>query len=382
MKTKSLLITGLTISVLNASALAASRAYGSNESFVLEMAEQLQRRQTAGFSGAVPRAIQVNDDRRFKDNIKENLPAVVIINVERRPELTRLPLLKEPMREDSEEQAPEPVRSHGSGALITKDGYIVTNDHVVGNAVQVTVIMNDGQEFLAKIVGTDPETDLAVIKIEGSNFPIVRWGDTSKLEIGDRVVAIGSPGQLTQTVTSGIVSQMHRRPGTSKYEDTIQIDAALNPGSSGGPLFHGESGELIGVNNAIVSPNGGFAGVGLTIPAAVVKEIAAALIKSGKIVRSMMGISMVELTPVRRAQLGVPPEIQGVIIGGVVADGPNAKAGIAAQDVIVEFNGVAITSGFQLRMAISLIPPGATVAMSVWRKGQKMNVDVKCVPIP
>ena len=348
---------------LNSSALAAPLAYGSNAAFMSDMEQLLKETRTLTFRGPAPRAVLVHDTAAFKKHIKENLQATVTITVERAPKpRSWLPLI------NLESERPQSLFRIGSGAIVTKDGYIVTNNHVVAGASKISVVLNDKQEVSAKIIG--------------DNFPTIRWGDSDRLEIGDMVVAIGSPGKLTQTVTSGIVSQLHRRPGVSKYEDTIQIDAALNPGSSGGPLFHGESGKLIGINSAIVSPNGAFAGVGLTIPGAVAKEISAVLIKNGKVVRSRIGIAMVEMIPSRRAELGVPPEIQGVIIEEVAADGPNAKAGIAAKDIIVGFDGVAVTDGFRLRMAIALTPAGSTVVMRVWRKGQKMDFNVKCVPMP
>jgi S1-C subfamily serine protease len=374
-KIKKQLLAGLTALILNGPASAASLTYGSSEAFISGMEQLLQGTRTSDAGGPAPRAVLVYDTVVFKKHIRANKQVTVMITAESAPEPTSwFPLLK------IDTPKPRERASSGSGAIVTKDGYIVTNNHVVEGAVKITVTLIDKREFPAKLIGVDPATDMAVVKIDGVNLPTIRWGNSDNLEVGDLIVAIGAPMGLDQTVTSGIVSSIHRKIKLLEYEDFIQIDAALNPGNSGGPLFHGETGEFLGLNNSIVSQTGSFNGIGLTIPAAVVKEISAVLIKSGKIVRSIVGISTVELTSTRRAELGVPPGIQGVLVEDVAADGPNAKSGLAAKDVIVGFNAVSITNRFQLRMAIARMPPGSIVPMTVWRKGQTVNVNVTCAP--
>src|SRR5213594_1084791 len=230
-----------------------------------------------------------------------------------------------------------PDQSAGSGVIIDAQGYIVTNNHVVENATQITVTLSDKREFQAKVIGTDPKTDLAVIKIEADNLPSLKWADYDKLQVGDLVLAVGSPFGLSSTVTLGIISALGRgNVGIADYEDFVQTDAAINPGNSGGALVN-VSGELIGINTAIFSRSGGYMGIGFAVPSNMVRSVMEQLLKGGKVVRGYLGVSIQELTQDLAKQFGVA-ETKGVLISDVLADSPARRARLERGDVIIEFD--------------------------------------------
>jgi len=267
-------------------------------------------------------------------------------------------------------------RGQGSGFIISRDGYILTNNHVVGNVDRMTVTLRDGRTFTnAKVIGTDPATEVAVIKIEGTNFPILPLGDSDRLEVGDMVMAIGNPFGLSSTVTVGVISAVGRSDiGIAAYENFIQTDAAINPGNSGGPLVD-LNGRAIGINTAIVSESGGYMGIGFAIPINMARTIADQLRQTGRVVRGYLGFYAQDVTPEIAQSLGLPRP-QGVIIAQVERGSPAADAGLRPGDVVQEMDGNPIESYSAFRNAIAALRPGATVQLLVWRDGKTSEQTV------
>lgn len=269
----------------------------------------------------------------------------------------------------------------GSGVIVDKDGYILTNNHVIKDADEIKVRLSDKREFRGKVVGTDPKTDLAVIKIESNHLPVISLGDSEKLKVGETVIAIGNPFGLNQTVTSGIVSATGRaNVGIADYEDFIQTDAAINPGNSGGALVN-VRGELVGINTAIFSTSGGYQGIGFAIPSSMAKVVMDNLIKKGKVVRGWLGVSIQPITPDLAKQFEIKEE-KGALVGDVVEDGPAEKAGIQRGDVIVEYDGKDMTDPSSLRNSVAATPPGKKVTLSIIRNGKKQKIDVTIAELP
>ena len=266
-------------------------------------------------------------------------------------------------------------RSLGSGFIIDKEGDILTNNHVVEGTEDIQVRLTDGSEFKAKIIGRDPKTDLALIRIS-SNSPLqpLNLGDSDKLEVGDWVLAIGSPFALGNTVTAGIVSAKYRRIGAGAYDDFIQTDASINPGNSGGPLLN-ISGEVIGINTAIYSQSGGSIGIGFAIPINMAKDLLPQL-KKGKVVRGWLGVTIQEITPALKDKLGLP-SVEGALVSQVTPGGPAASAGIERGDVIISFNGNPIKNMHDLPFLVATTPVGKRVQVEVIRKGEKKFFELE-----
>ncbi len=264
--------------------------------------------------------------------------------------------------------------SQGSGFIITKDGYILTNNHVVGDADKITVKLLDGRSFAARRVGTDPHTDVAVIKIDGKDLPVLPMGDSDKIEVGEWVMAIGNPFGLAHTVTVGIVSAKGRSSvGIVDYEDFIQTDAAINPGNSGGPLINMD-GEAIGINTAIFSRSGGYMGIGFAIPINIAKKIYRQMLKNnGKVVRGFLGVVVQNMTPDMAKAFGVTNE-GGILVAQVMKDSPAYRAGLKRGDVILELNGKPVKDVASFRNTVALSPPGTEVSLTVLRKGRRIEV--------
>jgi len=263
----------------------------------------------------------------------------------------------------------------GSGVIVSPDGYIITNNHVVDGASELTVTLPDKREFKAKIVGTDPKTDLAVVKINASNLPYVRWGDSSKLQVGEYVLAVGNPFGLNSTVTLGIVSALGRgHMGITQYEDFIQTDAAINPGNSGGALVN-TAGELVGINTAIVSQTGGYQGVGFAVPANMAKPVYESLVKTGKVVRGYLGIAIQELTQDLAKSFGLK-QAKGALVSSVAEDSPAERAGIKQGDVIVAYQGNPIEDPAVLQREVTRTPVGTKATLKVIRDGREQEVTV------
>lgn len=322
----------------------------------------------------------------FADIVERVAPAVVSIDVRRpgqaRPSLQDLfpgfPFLLPPgvvPRQGQPDDAPPPeARASGSGFFISADGHIVTNNHVVENATSISVTLNDGRELPARLVGRDPLTDLAVLKVEGSGFPFVSFSTQAEPRVGDWVIAVGNPFGLGGTATSGIVSAYGRNIGET-YVDYLQIDAAINRGNSGGPTFD-VYGRVIGVNTAIFSPSGGSIGIGFAIPASVADRITRQLIANGSITRGYLGAQIQNLTEEIAASLGIEGET-GALVAEVTPDGPAAGSGLQAGDVVLALNGNELESATDLTRRVAQARPGETLALRVLRDGRAMEIRVR-----
>src|SRR6185369_11486975 len=273
-------------------------------------------------------------------------------------------------------QPPERGRqSLGSGFIVSDDGYVGTNFHVVRGASEIVVRLADHTEHQAKLVGGDPKTDLALLKIDVGNLPTLAFGDSDRVQVGEPVMAIGNPFGLEQTVTTGIVSAKERFIGAGPYDDFIQTDASINPGNSGGPLVD-TRGALIGINTAIFSQSGGSIGIGFAIPVNIAKEVLPQLRAAGRVVRGYLGVAVAPVPPEVRRTLGLPPP-RGVLVAQVVPRSPAASAGIAEGDVITAFQDTPIQSPTELTRRVGGTPPETQVSLKVARRGGERTVTVK-----
>jgi serine protease Do len=270
-------------------------------------------------------------------------------------------------------------QAQGSGFFISADGYAVTNNHVVEKATSVEVSTDDGKTHTAKVIGTDPRTDLALIKVDGSNFPYVKLADAAP-RIGDWVLAVGNPFGLGGTVTAGIVSARGRDIGAGPYDDFLQIDAPVNKGNSGGPTFNTE-GSVIGVNTAIFSPSGGSVGIAFAIPAETVSNVVAQLKDKGSVTRGWIGVQIQPVTPEIADSLGMKKP-SGALVAEPQKDGPAVKAGIQAGDVIASVNDKPVTDARDLARKIGGLPPGATVKLGILRSGSEKTVSLTLGELP
>jgi serine protease Do len=269
----------------------------------------------------------------------------------------------------------EPPQSGlGSGVVVTADGYIATNNHVIDGADKVLITLDSGKELKAKVVGRDPQTDIAVVKVEATDLTPVSFAESSKVEVGDRVLAIGNPFGIGETVTTGIISAKGRRPGLGiAYEDFIQTDAAINPGNSGGALVDIE-GRLIGINTAILSRTGGFQGVGLAVPSDIVRNVVDSLVKNGKVVRGFLGVNVQNISNSLAENFELK-EAKGAIITEVTPGSPAAKAGLQSGDILTEVNGKKIDDRNAVILAIGQMAPGAKVELTVIREGKSEKIS-------
>lgn len=278
-----------------------------------------------------------------------------------------------PYRGQPQKQAPQ--LSQGSGFFVTADGYVMTNAHVVKGADKITVVLNDGRELDASLVGSDPHTDVAVVKVEGKDFPFVHFGNSDEMEIGEWVVAIGSPFQLEASLTVGVVSAKGRQNlRITDLEDFIQTDAAINPGNSGGPLLNLNS-EVIGINTAIVSRSGGYMGIGFAIPSNMARQIKDQLIDKGSVIRGFLGVSLqpIDKDIADAFNLSKP---EGALISEVVKDSPADKAGLKQGDIIVEYNKIIVKSLQSFKNEISLMGPGTSLEVKINRNGKILNLPI------
>ena len=280
---------------------------------------------------------------------------------------------EEPRRQGPRERK---AQSLGSGVIVDANGLIITNNHVVEKADEIKVLLSDKREFKGKLVGTDPKSDLALVRIDAKNLPTVSWGDSSKLQVGEYILAIGNPFGLNQTVTMGIVSAIGRaNVGIADYEDFIQTDAAINPGNSGGAMVN-THGELVGINTAIFTQSGGYMGIGFAVPSNMAKSVMESLVKSGKVIRGWLGISIQEITPGLAKEFGLK-EAKGALVGDVLSGSPAEKAGFKRGDVIVEFMGQPIESSTQLRNLVARTAVGAKGKVKVIRDNKEKELEVR-----
>ena len=342
---------------------------------------------------------QVNQQQGFADLVDAVKPAVVSILVEaEEPARTvqrgdefefNFPDLPEghpfrdffdqfggpggPRGQGGEDARPRQFMAAGSGFIISEDGYVVTNNHVVSDATKVTVIFEDGSEQVATVVGTDERTDLAVLKIEGKDLPFVSFEETPS-RVGDWVVAVGNPFGLGGTVTVGVISGAGRNIGGSSYGDFLQIDAAVNTGNSGGPAFN-TNGEVVGVNTAIYSPNGGNVGIAFAIPAHTVKQIVDQLIDTGSVTRGYLGVSIQDVTKDIADSVGLA-NARGAIVREPASDGPAGDAGVKSGDIITAVDGEQIDDALDLSRTVAGKAPGSTVELTIWRDGAETKLSV------
>jgi serine protease Do len=336
-----------------------------------------------------------NTPASFADIIDRVAPAVVSIDVESKPGPSRASFegpspFGSPGDGDDDQDAPSgphqrdqrgsqgdaPMQATGSGFFISRDGYIVTNNHVVEGAEKITVRTKDERTFTAHLIGRDPATDLAVIKVDGGAFPFVSFEDRAKPRVGDWVVAVGNPFNLGGTATAGIVSALGRQNvSDSSYVDYMQIDAPINRGNSGGPSFDLD-GRVVGVNTAIFSPSGGSVGIGFDIPADVASSITRQLIADGKVTRGYMGAVVQDVTPDIAASLGVSPH-QGALVADLTAGGPAEQAGLKTGDLVLKANGRSVTSASDLTRQVGLARGGDIIRLEVRRDGKVQDIAVK-----
>jgi serine protease Do len=283
-----------------------------------------------------------------------------------------------------QQQQPRSQReqSLGSGVIVTSDGTILTNNHVIDGATDIKVFLSDNREFAGKVVGTDPKTDVAVVKINATGLPTLPIGDSSRMQVGDIVLAIGDPFGIGKTATMGIVSATGRGGlGIENYEDFIQTDASINPGNSGGALID-LHGSLIGINTAILSgEGGGNQGIGFAIPINMAHNVMNQIVEHGKVVRGYLGVHIQDVTPSLAHQFGLN-QGGGVLIGDVSPDTPAAKAGLKKGDVVLELNGQPIEAANQLQVQISQMAPGSSAKMKIWRDGKSQDVTVNLGELP
>jgi len=270
----------------------------------------------------------------------------------------------------------------GSGVVVSPEGYILTNNHVVDGASDVRVTLGDKRELQAKVIGTDPKTDIAVLKIDASNLKPITIGDSSKVEVGDTALAIGDPFGVGQTVTKGIISATGRgNLGIEAYEDFLQTDAPINPGNSGGALIN-DRGELVGINTAIISHgSGGSQGIGFAVPVNLAHQVMDQILNNGKVVRAYMGILPQDMTPDMAKAFG-QKEARGVVVGDVSASSPAQESGVQRGDIILEVNGKPVETSNQLRNSIAMMPPGTTVNLKLLRDGNEKTLSFKLREMP
>lgn len=270
----------------------------------------------------------------------------------------------------------QPQSGLGSGVIVSPEGYILTNNHVVEGADEIAIQLSDGRKALAQVIGTDPDTDLAVLRIGLADLPVITLGNSDQLQVGDVVLAIGNPFGVGQTVTSGIVSALGRTQlGINTFENFIQTDAAINPGNSGGALVDVQ-GRLMGINTAIYSRSGGSMGIGFAIPTSIARNVLSAIVREGEVTRGWIGVEPQELTPEMALNFGIAPDAQGVVITGVLQDGPAAQAGIRPGDVIATVQDKAVTSVPALLQAVAALTPDTAVTVEIWRGQERLRLPI------
>ena len=348
-----------------------ARANGSHVTVVQQAPSQV-----AGTTGPLPSAANVGS---YNAAVQRAAPSVVNIFTSKEIRSPRHPLLNDPtFRRFFGDQLPDEAQrasSLGSGVIVSASGYVLTNHHVVEAADEIEVALADGKKLLAKVVGNDPETDLAVLRVSAENLPAITFGSSDALKVGDVVLAIGNPFAVGQTVTGGIVSALGRTGlGINTFENFIQTDAAINPGNSGGALIDA-GGNLVGINTAIFSRSGGSTGIGFAIPVSTAKMVLEQIVKSGSVTRGWIGVEVQEITPAiaESFKLGVQ---RGALIANVLRGGPADRAGVRQGDVLLEVEGKPVPDPTAMLNLIAALPPGAPAKMKLKRQGQDVEATI------
>ena len=324
----------------------------------------------------------------YADLVSKVSPAVVTIrSTERARAAQQFPFMDDPRFREffgdrMPQQSPRQVQGVGSGVIVNSDGYILTNHHVVDGALEIKVELTDNRTFTARLVGSDQPSDLAVLKVDARNLPAISMGDSDRVRVGDFVLAVGNPLGIGQTVTSGIVSAKGRATGLSdgSFEDFLQTDAAINRGNSGGALVN-TSGELIGINSQIMSPTGGNIGIGFAIPSNMARAVMDQLIKTGKVRRGMLGVTIQSLNADLASSLNLPAA-RGAIVTSVANGGPAERAGIRRGDVITAINKQPVIDNNSLRNLVASMSPGSNVEVTALRNGRDQNFTVALAELP
>ena len=322
---------------------------------------------TLGLGDATPGSLRVA--------ARQAAAAVVSINTSQSPATN--PHLEDPWFRFfyGERNSAQPQTGLGSGVIVSPDGYILTNNHVIEEADEIQVTLNDGRTAVAQVIGTDPETDLAVLKINFTELPAITWGNSEQIAIGDGVLAIGNPFGVGQTVTSGIISALGRTQlGINTFENFIQTDAAINPGNSGGALVD-VLGHLVGINTAIYSRSGGSMGIGFAIPTSTARQVLEAIVRDGEVVRGWIGVEPQDLTAELAEGFGLKPQ-SGVIITGVLQNSPAASAGLRPGDVVTAVGAQPVAKVSELLSAVAALAPGQASTLSVTRKDERLTLNV------
>ncbi len=329
-----------------------------------------------------PRSVSTAPIASFADAAKRASSAVVnVYTKQKRADRSKDARLNDPFfKFFFGDKAPRPrddASSLGSGVIVSTDGIVLTNNHVIEGADAIEVVLSDGRRAQATVLGTDPDSDLAVLRIKLDNIPAIEWGSLGDVRIGDVVLAVGNPFGVGQTVTQGIVSALGRNHlGINTFENFIQTDAAINPGNSGGALTDSQ-GRLIGINTAIYSKDGGSLGIGFAIPVTTVRQVMEQLLKSGSVTRGYIGVTPEDITAAVREELKLPDALKGCAVLGVQKGSPAAVGGVIAGDVVQQINGVTILDRAGLLNAIAGTAPGSAATVQVWRAGKV--VDLKLV---
>jgi serine protease Do len=363
----------------------AATAWAGNSGLVLSRTIPVYRNQSARAANDA-----AANGMGFSSILKPALPAVVSITSSR---VVKIPQQQNPFFNDpffqqffggQAPRGPQEQREQGlgSGVIISPDGYILTNNHVVDKSTEIKVMLQDKRQFPGKLIGTDPKTDIAVLKIDATGLPTISLGDSSKLEVGDYAFAIGNPFGVGETATMGIISATGRNGlSIEDYEDFIQTDAAINPGNSGGALLDAR-GQLIGINTAILSGgSGGNQGIGFAIPINMAKYVMGEILKHGKVVRGYIGVALQEVTPALAKAFNVPAE-KGALVDNVDPDSPGGKAGLQRGDIILKLNGQPIDGPNGLRLTIATMSPGASVHFEINRNGSIRDVPLTLAEAP
>jgi len=358
---------------------AANRAWNDNPPATLKLADANEGPSRTGFAPVVkkvlPAVVNISSSKvvktptAFEGQIPDELRQFFGDNSQGRRGMPRQP-------------GEQREQGLGSGVIVSPEGYILTNNHVVEEATDVKVTLSDKREFKARVIGTDPKTDIAVLKIDASGLPAIVIGDSSKVQIGDYALAVGNPFGVGKTVTMGIVSATGRTGlGIEAYEDFIQTDAPINPGNSGGALIN-DRGELVGINTAIISHGSeGNQGIGFAVPVNLARTVMDQILKNGKVTRAYLGIVPQDVTPAMAKAFG-EKEPHGALVGDVSPDSPAQRSGLLKGDIILELNGKPVEDANQLRMSISMMSPDAGVTLKVFRNGAEREVAVKLAELP